>query len=266
MKRDGSFDLFVFHRTLHDDIACVQGGAIGIVVDFETIGKAERQLGFDTQISEHGFDDLFEVKRKVQAYTICRINAFGVHSIQEINQILEVGVDEILMPMVRNIEEVIEVLELVDGKAQIGVMIETLEAVDIASQLDQMPLSRVYVGLNDLHICRGSDSLFTAMVDGTVERIREKIKNTPFGFGGLTIPNFGRPLPVEHFFNELTRLDCQFSFLRRSFFNDTVNKMPQVEIPNILAALRSAMDRTEEIIEQDKNALAVQLNDILRLS
>jgi hypothetical protein len=257
------FDLFVFHRNPALNAAALQGGASGIVVDFETRGKVERQSGFDTEINDHDWRDIREIRQHSDAYIICRINSINHGTDAEVNQAIELGVNEILIPMVRNLDEVTNVLELVDERVQVSAMIETMEAVKIARQLDQLPIARIYIGLNDLSICRGSDSIFSAVADGTVESIREKIQHTPFGFGGLTIPGYGAPLPVELFLHEMTRLNCQFTFLRRSFFRDTANRSIQDELPKILSAIRSSMSRNDESIRRDKSALGERLVHIL---
>ena len=203
------------------------------------------------------------MKQDLGAYAICRINRFNHQSETEVIKALQLGADEILLPMVRTVEEVTSVLELVKDKARLGVMIETDEAVEIAGQLDQLPLARVYVGLNDLRVCRGNDSIFSAMADGTVEKIRENVKQVQFGFGGLTVPGSGAPLPVEHFAHEMTRLDCQFTFLRRSFFKDTSNRCLDEAISAISGFVASSFNRDRETIRDDQLKLAVQFDRIL---
>ena len=48
-------------------------------------------------------------------------------------------------------------LDLVAGRCGLGILIETQDAVDRAAALARRPLSRIYVGLNDLRIDRRSD-------------------------------------------------------------------------------------------------------------
>ena len=262
MTKPDALDLFVFHRNNDLNAACLEGGAKGIVIDFETRGKSVRQQGFDTQINEHNWDDLRAVKQDSKAYVVCRINGYNADTETEVLQALDFKADEILIPMVRELSEVSAILKLVKNRARVSAMIETMEAVNIAPLLDQLPLARIYVGLNDLRICRGSQSIFTAVADGTVESIRHMIKHTPFGFGGLTIPGYGNPLPVELFLHEMTRLECEFTFLRRSFFKDTAGKKPQEEIPRIVSAALSSMHRDEASVKLDKQILTDKLAQI----
>ena len=51
------------------------------------------------------------------------------------------------------------------------------------------PLSRVYVGLNDLMIDRRGGSLFAPLVDGTVDHVARAVAGAgiPFGVAGLTV-------------------------------------------------------------------------------
>ncbi len=87
-------------------------------------------------------------------------------------------------------------LELVRDRVGLGILIETVAGAQIADQLGQLPLCRVYVGLNDLAIQRKTKSIFTPLVDGTLSKIRENIRG-PFGFGGLTLPELGKPIPCR---------------------------------------------------------------------
>lgn len=254
MHKEG-LELFVFHRDFPLDMACIEGGANGIIVDLETKGKSERQNGVDTQINYHSIHDICEIKKNSAVYVICRINVFNKDSQKEIDQVIEAGADEILVPMIKHDREVKEIFHLVKERKPIGLMIETKEAVEIANKLDHYPLSRVYVGLNDLCISRKSNSIFAAIADGTLDKIRRQIVKAPFGFAGLTIPDRGNPLPVFHLINELLRLDCQFTFLRRSFFRDTLNKNVRIEIPRIQDSIQKSKHRTASQINDDKISL-----------
>lgn len=263
-KLNENFQLFVFHRHLALDMACIEGGANGIIVDLETVGKSERQSGVDTEINDHSVQDLMQIKKKSAAYVICRINALNQDSQKEIDQVIEAGADEILVPMIKQNNEVKEIFRLVKERKPIGLMIETKEAIAIANQLDQYPLARAYVGLNDLCISRKSNSIFAAIADGTLDKIRGQIVKAPFGFAGLTIPDKGHPLPALHLINELIRLDCQFTFLRRSFFHDTLNKNVQIEIPRIQNSIRKSKQRTSSQIKKDKISLEKKLETLMR--
>lgn len=186
---------------------------------------------------------------------ICRINYPYFKTPAEVEAAISAGADEILVPMVRTPDEVCWVLRLARERCGVGILVETIDAVNCSKELGRLPLSRVYVGLNDLAIERKTPNIFTALVDGTVERLREWFPNTPFGFGGLTLPERGYPIPCSLLMGEMARLDCHFSFLRRSFYRDIKGRNLMVEIPRMLEALRLKFLRSQEEVESDRQKL-----------
>jgi hypothetical protein len=173
---------------------------------------------------------------------LCRINGAGPWTGAEVDEAIARGADEILLPMVRTPEEIDRTLDLVAGRCGLGILVETQDAVDRVGDLARRPLSRVYVGLNDLRIDRRSDQLFRPLTDGTVDGVRTQVAQ-PFGVGGLTLPGSGFPVPSDLLAAELVRLGADFTFLRRSFTADMAGRDPFVEVPRLLeslAALRTA--------------------------
>ncbi|MGY1619704.1 aldolase [Geodermatophilus sp. SYSU D00691] len=229
-------DLFLFTVDAGRGRDVLAAGAAGIVVDWERRGKARRQAGEDTQINSDTPADLTRMRTAVDGRILCRVNGFGPWTAGEVEVAVARGADEILLPMVRTTDEVDRTLDAVAGRCGVGILIETQDAVDRAAALARRPLSRVYVGLNDLRIDRRSDSLFEPLVDGTVEEVRSVV-DVPFGVAGLTLPGGGSPVPGVLLAGELVRLGVDFTFLRRSFTADMVGRDPFVEVPRLLAAL-----------------------------
>jgi hypothetical protein len=252
----GRFELFLF--TLDGDAAAtaVRAGVDGLIVDCETRGKHTRQASADTEINAGGARDLRSVRAATSATVICRINPFGRHTGAEVESALDNGADEILLPMVRHTTDVLSTLEIVGGRCCTGILVETQGAVDSAAELASLPLSRVYVGLNDLAIDRRTPSIFTAVADGTVERLRE-IFPVPFGFAGLTLPTRGHPIPCRLLIAEMARLGCSFAFLRRSYRRDVVPTEPAqgAAISQIRAAINAATRRDPVAIDRDHQEL-----------
>jgi hypothetical protein len=231
--------------------AAVAGGVAGIVVDWERVGKERRQASADTEINRHTLEDLRAVRACTRARVVCRIN--GVHDATpaELELALGAGADEILIPMVRRTKEVELVLAHVRERAAVSILVETDDAVRNASELSQLPLERVYLGLNDLSIDRGSDHLFRAVEDGTVEAVARAVTR-PFGFGGLTVPEAGSPLPCRLLLGEMARLGCSFSLLRRSFHRDTRGRDLRLEVERILAAVAASRTRSPSEVAHDR--------------
>ncbi|WP_164701245.1 aldolase [Modestobacter sp. KNN46-3] len=258
-------DLFVF--TVDPGCArdVVAGGAAGIVVDWERRGKARRQLGEGTQINADTPADLRRVRAATDGRVLCRLNGFGSWTAGEVEEALACGADEILLPMVREPGEVDRTLELVAGRCGVGILIETQDAVEQAAALAARPLSRIYVGLNDLRIDRRSRELFRPLVDGTVDAVRA-VATVPFGVAGLTLPGGGWPVPTRLLAAELVRVGADFTFLRRSFHADMVGRDPFVEVPRTLAGLAELRAATAEQAAVDRRALVAAIDEAGRRS
>ncbi len=252
-------ELLLFHRSLELDQACMRGGASAIIIDLENKGKDIRQSGFDTEINSHSIADIEKLKQLAGIRVICRINGFNTDTHNEIERVIAAGADEILLPMVTMQADVERCLSLISGRCLLGIMLETREVLAFSSRLEAYPLARVYVGLNDLRISRGSPSIFDAISNGTIDTLRQQFPNIPFGFAGLTIPGHGHPVPVHLLTAELARLDCDFTFLRRSFFKDTAGRDVALEILRIQAAMQKARLRSLADIETDQRALQTVL-------
>jgi hypothetical protein len=126
--------------------------------------------------------------------------------------------------------------------------------VKLAEELAHLPLSRVYVGLNDLAIERRYQNIFVPLIDGILERIRRSFR-VPFGFGGLTLPDRGFPIPCRLLIGEMARLECHFSCIRRSFCADMKGLKLSAEVPRIYDALESASRRSPDAIARDRDEL-----------
>lgn len=251
MNLKNNFSLILFSANTSFIRKAVESGVKEIIVDMEYIDKKRRQAFADTEINCNTIEDLHNVRASTNATVICRINSCGSTTRKEIEDVVQAGADEILLPMVRTVKEVEAVLEQAKGRCGVGILIETKTAVENVKEFAKLPLSRAYVGLNDLAIERCSPNIFTAIIDGTTEYIRTFF-NIPFGFGGLTLPEGGYPIPCRLFIGEMARLRCDFSFLRRTFYKDINGKDLRIEIPRIIEAFHKASLRSNEVIEQER--------------
>ena len=255
-------NLFGFANTPSAARALVEAGATGVVVDWERRGKRARQAGADTQINADTPEDLVAVRRAQRGVVLCRVNRWSPWTPAEIDLAIRLGADEVLLPMVRTAEEVDAALEVVGGRCGLGILVETVDAVEHVEHLASRPVQRIYLGLNDLMIDRGADSLFLALVDGTVDRVAgaAAARGIPFGVAGLTVPELGRPVPCRLLLGALARVGASFTFLRRSFWADTVGRDLTVEVPRILAAAERATGRTGAEVAADQAELAAAVD------
>jgi hypothetical protein len=247
--------LFLFASDPNLVTTAIDSGVDGVIVDWERRGKSERQAGADTEIRDDTPEDLAAVRAATGAPVLCRVNGPGPGMEREIEQAVALGADEILLPMVRTPAEVEGAFELTAGRCGLGILVETESSVDCVESLARLPLTRVYFGLNDFAIERGAASIFEALVDGTVERVRRHFE-VPFGVAGLTRPELGRPIPCRLLIGELARLGCDFSFLRRSFLRDVEAGAMAPALVAIRAAIEEARGRGPNAIDRDRVELA----------
>ncbi len=228
------FDFFAFYSNESTLQKLIEANIDGIIVDWENLGKSNRQNLYNTQINKHTVDDLKTVGRAGLRNVICRINGPEYWSKEEVNSAIDLGASEILVPMIRNIQEAEFILNTVDGRVKVGLMLETTGALSIANQLNELPVYRFFVGLNDLSIERKSRNLFEPLVDGTIDELRPKITKH-FGVAGLTHPASGYPIPCSRLIEQMQKHKATFAFLRRAFYKD----LERYSATEILDALRN---------------------------
>ena len=247
-------ELFVFSAspTLAAEVA--EAGAAGVVVDWEQRGKRERQNGFDTQIGADTPEDLRRVRAASGGRVLCRLNGWGPWTANEMDVAVGLGADELLLPMVRRPDEVDRALDTLAGRCGLGILIETVDAVACGAELASRPLTRIYVGLNDLMIDRGGRCLFTPLVDGTVDELRDMV-TCPFGVAGLTVPGSGAPVPSWLLAAELARLRADFTFLRRSFLADVGGRPLAEPLAAVSAMAADARRQPAAYADADRQAL-----------
>ncbi|MBI1947952.1 MAG: aldolase [Deltaproteobacteria bacterium] len=234
------------------------------IVDWESKGKAERQRGFDTQVNQHGVAELRALRQAVDGHVSCRLNELGPWSAAEVDQAVEAGATTLFLPMVKSPRQVEVFLHLLDGRAEAAILVETPQACARARELATFPLSMVYVGLNDLAIARGSHSIFEALVDGTVDRIREAFASHALGVAGLTRLDAGAPVPFTLLLAALERLDCRFTFARRSFQRDFAQRDIAPELARIELAWDALRLRTASERQAAHTRLAAAIRDDVR--
>jgi hypothetical protein len=257
-----TLELLLFTTTPSLAQRSLLGGVGAIVVDWERVDKAERQSGADTVVSRDLPADLERMRAAVPTRLICRLDRVGPWTPVQLELALALGADELLLPMVRRPEEVEHVLELARGRCGVGILIETLDALADPRPLVALPVSRVYVGLNDLAIERRTPSIFTALADGTVASLRRVCDGVPFGFGGMTVPELGHPIPATLMLGELLRLRADFTFLRRSFWRDVADRDAASAVASIHAAVAAATKRDAQAVGRDRAALVAAIEGL----
>ncbi|NIJ52412.1 aldolase/citrate lyase family protein [Dyadobacter arcticus] len=246
------FNLFLFSNNPVIASQAISAGIDGVIVDWENQGKKLRQDRFDTQINYDSYEDLCRVRDVLPAgKLICRINGFSTeHTLHEVELAIKAGADEIFLPMVHSANDVRQTHRLIANRAGLNILIETTSALECLRELASLPLSKAYIGLNDLHIQQNSRNIFVPLMDNTVRDIRKHF-TIPLGAGGVTYPPNGHPIASKYLINEYARLGINFSFLRRSFMKDHQHHSMEFIVQNIRKAYHEALLRSEEEIELD---------------
>lgn len=255
-------DLVLFAASREAASAAIAAGIDGLIVDLEHTGKKRRQEGADTEINGHRPADLDHGRELGARLRYCRLEGPGYWSDGEVEEVLARGATHLLLPMVENPAQVERLLGRVDGRAAVGILVETVAAVGCARELAALPLYGAFVGLNDLAIERRSKSLFAALADGTVERVREAFAGRELGFAGVTAIDRGEPLPARLLIAEMARLGATFSFLRRSFRRDLVGRDMALEVGRLRAAWTALQQRSADEVERDRRELAARLSEL----
>jgi hypothetical protein len=247
-------ELILFSHDLDYAGAAMAAGMNSVVVDWEWCGKSGRQFGFDTEINRGTETDLLRMRERIQGNLICRIDNRSHQRDREALRAAELGANEIWLPMVRSVAEVEQCLRALDGRCALSILCETAEAMALAEEWAQLPLSRVYIGLNDLQIDLGGASLFSPLCDGTIDAFRERYSGA-LGFAGVTRPDLGRPVPCRLLLAEMARQSCCFAIGRRTFRAD----VPQADIARATRALRTVF---AELRQRDAQAIAADYAEL----
>jgi len=244
-------DLVLFENDPESARTNLNAGIGSFLIDTEVLGKDLRQLGFDTEIRPGTMADLQSISAIPKATCWCRINHYGKHTRAEVHTAIRAGADVILLPMVKTTSEIEGFLEIIDQQCQAAIMLETVEGAASAEGLRSLPVDHVFFGLNDFAISRGGGSIFKALVDGSVESVRQALPEVRFGVAGLTDINQGFPIPSARILEELERLRCDFTFLRRSFRRDAKSAGAKPIVAGIRdywakCSMRTDLQRTED--------------------
>ncbi|UCV20289.1 aldolase/citrate lyase family protein [Ferribacterium limneticum] len=260
-------DLVLFVRTPLNVARAIDVGIRSFMVDMEWRGKHDRQTGANTEIDPASAADLEHVCHAALphgARVFCRINPYGPWTAGEVDRAIECGAERLFLPMVKNADEVAGFLAMIGGRSESAILIETEEAVAAAASIAPLPTDAVYIGLNDLSISRGVSSIFPPMCDGTIEYVRKLFAGREFGFGGVTALDGGHPLPCRLLLEEMVRLDCSFSFLRRSFMSDLWPRLDcAAQIELVRGYLKMLTARTPAIVEADHINLCDAVSKLL---
>ena len=197
-----------------------EAGVDWIMVDLEYRGKANRQAGRDTVISAHSLDDARAMRGALSvASLLVRVNPLGHWSREEIDGAIAAGADVVMLPFFTAPDEVRRFVDMVGGRARTCLLVETMGAVERIEAILAVPgIDFIHIGLNDIHIERGTRFMFEPYADGLLDGLAGKIRGSgiPFGIGGMA--RIGEKIPpAEAIMAEHRRLGSSGVILSRTF-------------------------------------------------
>lgn len=221
-------------------------GVDKILVDLEILGKVERQGHLSTVISRHDFEDISVLRPLLPKGTLqVRLNPVNNNTEQEIEEAISRGADMLMLPMFRAADEVRQFCKMVNFRAKVCLLVETIGAMENIAECIKVPgVDQVHIGLNDLHLEMGCRFMFEPLSSGHVDYMAKALRsaNMPFGIGGVARLGEGL-LPAEMILSEHARLGSTWAILSRTFHREANNVQEiqtQMNFADELQKLRTA--------------------------
>jgi len=193
-----------------------------IMIDLERLGKAKRQYGRSFFLSDHHPSDIDLLRATLFVGSVqVRVNPWHEQSISEIDDVISRGAQIVMLPMVRDREQAARFVDAVNGRARTSLLIENADALNGCGELLSADgIDEAHIGLNDLAIDLGRESIFEALVDRLLDGIAcmAAQRHLRFGFGAIAGRGCG-PLPIdpEIIISEQARLGASVAWLGRSY-------------------------------------------------
>ena len=236
-----------------------------VLVDLETIGKAERQAGQSLFHSTHTLDDVCRLRSVLRdAKLMVRTNPLHEGSSEEVRAVLNAGADIVMLAMARSADNAVRFVDLIEGRAAVSILVENSEALDDLPAIVRVAgVSEIHVGLNDLRLSLGFSLLFEPLLEGYVDQAAEVVHDAGlrFGFGGVASPRtVNLPVRAERIIGEHVRLGAGLAWLGRSFRErvegDTTGHTMREDVEAIRACARDWSGRAPEEFDANREALA----------
>jgi len=221
-----------------------RGGVDRIGLDLERLGKAERQSGLNTRLSDHNLEDIGAVARSLQrAKLFVRVNPINAASADEIAAVIRSGAKVIMLPFFRAADEVETFVGLVNGRALVVVLLETASAVVRIREILGVPgVDEVMVGLNDLRLELGVHNHFEVLASPLLDTIAAEVRNAKlrFSVGGVArLDDRKPPVSPDLVLAQFPRLGATGAWISRSFVR---GMPPDADFAMAISAVRRRLD------------------------
>lgn len=248
-------------------------GVQRIFVDWEVLGKKDRQGHLDTVQSDHTVEDAHRIRRSVpSAELMVRLNPLHSDTPDEVEAAISAGTDLVMLPMFRNSLEVIELAKMVDNRVGIVPLFETPESLDHVEEIARIAsVPEIYVGLNDLHLALGMRFMFEPLADGMLEHLPAVTKSAGvrFGIGGIARAGEGL-VSGEMVLGEHVRLGSHSVILSRTFFRPQEDSLEdpgvvfEMELLKLVEAEQYLLQRSPIDVERDCSKFRQMVDQVAR--
>ncbi len=237
-----------------------------IGLDLEKIGKEHRQDSSKTWVSNHQRHEIQAVRDKLtQAALFTRTNPIHDGSREEINYLIDQNVAVLMLPMFRTVKEAATFIELVKGRAQVSLLVETAAAAMRLKEIIRLPgIDEIHFGLNDLYLDMKLSNHFEVLTSGLLDMLADTLLTAgiPFGFAGIGRINDHRlPIPADLIYAQYPRLGATRALISRVFYT------PDFRILNLadeVSVARETLDRWYQAgAEEQAAALASLRNQVI---
>ena len=220
-------------------------GVARLFVDLEYMGKDIRQKGLDTWKSKQTVQDVTRIREAVpEGHLLVRINPLHDGTASELEDVLARGADSVMLPMFQSCEDLARFLDLLADRAEAVPLVETAAALSAVPRIcETLPLTRLHIGLNDLHLDMNLNFMFQPVADGTLEEAAQSLRShdVSFGIGGIARASEGVVSP-EYLLGEHVRLGSDAAILSRTLHrgaSDVESLQTEMDLPNELQKLQA---------------------------
>lgn len=205
-------------------------GVSRVGLDLEKLCKDGRQGHTPGWISDHEPTDLVRLRPSLtQSELFARTNSIHPGSKDEIELLLASGVQVLMLPFFRTSAEVEEFIRLIDGRAQVSLLLETASAMARVHEIVRIAgINEIHVGLNDLHLDLKLHNHFEVLVSGIMDMMSDTIGGAgiAFGFGGVARRD-DKQLPIDPdlVYSQYPRLGADRALITRAYVGPDYSKL-----------------------------------------
>ncbi len=222
-------------------------GVDRIGVDLERLGKAERQAGTNSRISDHQIADLRVLRPRLKnARLLARINPPNGGTADEIERVLDFGAEVIMLPYFTVADELSAVARMIDGRATFVPLVETPEALAVIDDMAGIGVADIHFGLNDLRLRMGLARFVEVFDEPAFEAAVTAARGVGLGYaiaGVARADDRSLPIAPDLVYRQLRRLGASGTLISRSFIR------PREEWDRVagdIAALRAILEAPTE--------------------